>query len=154
MVPDNFRTAIEQQNLHPISQPQLTDLKIEEGQPLTFKAAFEVLPEFAVEGYQQVMVEKPDTVLTEEEFNSEMERVRDSRSTMEPVAEERALADGDWAQISFKGQVQNEAQGEGEESASQPVSGEDVMIEVGGEHTLASFNDALRGAKPGQELKF
>lgn len=156
MLPDNFRKAIEQQNLHPISQPQLTDLKMEEGQPLTFKAVFEVLPEISVEGYQQVTVEKPDTALAEEEFDSEMERVRDSRSTMEPVTEERALADGDWAQISFKGQVQNEAQAEaeGEEAAAQPVSGEDVMIEVGGKNTLASFNDALRGAKPGQELKF
>ncbi|MGB7190701.1 MAG: trigger factor [Acidobacteriaceae bacterium] len=152
MIPGNFRAAIEQQNLHPISQPQLTDLKIEDGQPLTFKAAFEVLPEFAVEGYQQVMVEKPDTTLAEEEFDTEMERVRDSRSTMEPVTDDRALADGDWAQISFKGQVQGEAQGE--EAAAQPVSGEDVMIEVGGKNTLASFNDALRGAKPGQELKF
>lgn len=158
MIPGNFRAAIEQQNLHPVSQPQLIDLKIEDGQPLTFKAAFEVLPEFAVEGYQQVMVEKPDTTLAEEEFDSEMERVRDSRSTMEPVTDERALADGDWAQISFKGEVQNEVQGEaeaqGEAAAAQPVSGEDVMIEVGGKNTLASFNDALRGAKPGQELKF
>ena len=154
LIPANFRTAIDQQNLHPISQPQLTDLKIEEGQPLTFKAAFEVLPEFAVEGYQQVTVEKPDTALAEEEFDAEMERVRDSRSTMEPVAEDRALADGDWAQISFKGQVQGEAEAQGEEAAPQPVSGEDVMIEVGGKNTLASFNDALRGATPGQELKF
>ena len=35
-----------------------------------------------------------------------------------------------------------------------PITGEDVMIEVGGQNTFASFNDALRGAKPGQELKF
>ena len=154
MIPGNFRAAIEQQSLHPISQPQLTDLKIEEGQPLTFKAAFEVLPEFAVEGYQQVTVEKPNTALAEEEFDSELDRVRDSRSTMEPVTDDRALADGDWAQISFKGQVQGEGEAQGEEAAAQPVSGEDVMIEVGGKNTLASFNEALRGAKPGQELKF
>ena len=152
VLPAHFRTAIEQQNLHPISQPQVTDLKLEDGQPLNFKAAFEVLPEFSVEGYQQVKVEKPDTSLTEEEFNAELDRVRDSRSTMEPVTEDRALADGDWAQISFKGEIQGE--GAAEEGAAQPIGGDDVMIEVGGQNTLASFNDALRGAKPGQELKF
>ena len=152
VLPAHFRTAIEQQNLHPISQPQVTDLKLEDGQPLNFKAAFEVLPEFSVEGYQQVKVEKPDTSLTEEEFNAELDRVRDSRSTMEPVTEDRALADGDWAQISFKGEIQGEVAAE--EGAAQPIGGDDVMIEVGGQNTLASFNDALRGAKPGQELKF
>lgn len=152
VLPAHFRTAIEQQNLHPISQPQVTDLKLEDGQPLNFKAAFEVLPEFSVEGYQQVKVEKPDTSLAEEEFNAELDRVRDSRSTMEPVTEDRALADGDWAQISFKGEIQGEAAAE--EGAAQPIGGDDVMIEIGGQNTLASFNDALRGAKPGQELKF
>ena len=152
VLPTHFRTAIEQQNLHPISQPQVTDLKLEDGQPLNFKAAFEVLPEFSVEGYQQVKVEKPDTSLAEEEFNSELDRVRDSRSTMEPVTEDRALADGDWAQISFKGEIQGEAAAE--EGTAQPIGSDDVMIEVGGQNTLASFNDALRGAKPGQELKF
>ncbi|MGB0124859.1 MAG: trigger factor [Silvibacterium sp.] len=156
VLPNHFRTAIEQQNLHPISQPQLIDLKLEDGQPLTFKAAFEVLPEFSVEGYQQVQVAKPDTALTEEEFNAELDRVRDSRSTMEPVTEDRALTDGDWAQINFRGNFKGEIQGEaqGDEAAAQPITGDDVMIEVGGQNTLASFNDALRGASPGQELKF
>ena len=154
MLPGHFRTAMEQQNLHPISQPQVTDLKFEEGQPLTFKAVFEVMPEFSTEVYDQVKVEKPDTALTDEEFQAELDRVRDSRSTMEPVTEDRPLADGDWAQISFKGEVQGEEAPPEGEAAAQPISGEDVMVEIGGRNTLASFNEALRGAKPGQELKF
>ncbi len=150
VLPTHFRTAIDAQSLKPVSQPQLTDLQLEDGKPLKFKAVFEMLPEFSVEGYQQIKVEKPNTSLTEEEFGAELERVRDSRSTMEPVTEDRALVDGDWAQISFKGEVV----GETPEAEAQPIEGEDVMIEVGGENTLASFNEALRGAKPGQELKF
>ena len=152
VLPEHFRTAIEAQDLRPISQPQVTDLKLEDGQPLAFKAAFEVMPDFSVDGYDQVKVEKPDTSVTDEEFESELERVRDSRSTMEPVEEDRPLADGDWAQISFKGEFKDEEQPEGAEP--RPISGDDVMVEIGGKNTLASFNEALRGAKPGQELKF
>ena len=44
VLPQHFRTAIEQKNLRPVSQPQVTDLHLEDGQPLKFKAAFEVLP--------------------------------------------------------------------------------------------------------------
>lgn len=149
VLPGHFRAAIEQQNLHPISQPQVTDLKLEDGQPLAFKAAFEVLPEFSVEGYQQVKVEKADAALTDEEFEAQMEHARDSRSTMEPVTEDRALAEGDWAQISFKGQVQGET-----DEAAKPISGDEAMVEIGGKNTVPAFNDALKGAKPGQELKF
>lgn len=148
VLPEHFRAAIENAKLQPVSQPQVTDLKLEDGQPLSFKAAFEVMPEFSVDGYQSVKVEKPDAALTGEEFDAELERVRDSRSTMEPVNEDRAIADGDWAQISFKGQVQ------GEDAAAEPVTGDEVTLEVGGKNTLPAFNEALRGAKPGQELKF
>ena len=38
--------------------------------------------------------------------------------------------------------------------AEAPITGEDVLIEIGGKNTLAAFNDALRGSKVGQELKF
>ena len=150
VLPAHFRTAIDAQKLQPVSQPQVTDLHLQDGEPLKFKAVFEVMPEFAIEGYQQVKIEKPDTALTDEEFNTELERVRDSRSTMEPVNEDRALTDGDWAQISFKGQIAGEEAAPGE----QPIEGSDVTVEVGGSNTLPAFNDALRGANPGQELKF
>ena len=36
---------------------------------------------------------------------------------------------------------------------SQPVSGEDTLVEIGGKDTVEAFTSALRGAKPGQELK-
>ena len=39
-------------------------------------------------------------------------------------------------------------------SAAEPITGEDVLVEVGGKNTLPAFNDALRGSKPGQELRF
>lgn len=158
ILPQHFRTAIEQQNVKPISQPQVTDLNLQDGQPLKFKAVFEVLPEFSVEGYEQIKVAKPDTALTEEEFNAELDRVRDSRATMEPVTEDRPLAIGDWAQISFRGDVKSEAADGAEQPAAQPeshpIEGQDVVVEVGGKNTLPAFNDALVGSKAGQELKF
>jgi trigger factor len=153
VLPEYFRTAIAKQQLRPISQPQVTKIDLEDGKPLHFKAAFEVLPDFSIDGYQQVKVEKPSAELTDGEVDAELARIRDSRSTMEPVTEERPLADGDFAQISFTGNVQP-AEGEVEAAAPQPVSGQDVMVQVGGPNTLDSFNAALRGATVGQQLKF
>lgn len=152
VLPQHFREAIAKQNLRPVSQPQVSNLELEEGKPLRFRAVFEVLPEVAVDGYQEVKVEKPDTALTDAEFDAELDRIRDARSTMEAVTEDRGLADGDYAQISFKGAVQGEAENEGEAPA--PIEGADVNVEIGGKDTVEAFSSALRGARPGQELKF
>jgi trigger factor len=159
LVSERFRKAIDDQKLHPVSEPQLLDLQLFDGQPLKFKAAFEIAPTIDIAGYESVQVAKPDAALTTDEFEAELNRVLDSHATVEPVEEERALVDGDWAEIQFRGEVQDLAQtvtegGVEGASKSEPITGEDVLIEIGGKNTLAAFNDALRGAKPGQELKF
>src|ERR1700683_2644472 len=152
VLPDHFRNAIAEQRLKPISQPQVTGIELEEGKPLRFKAAVEVVPEFSIDGYQEVKVERVATELTDAEVDAELARIRDSRSTMEPVTEERALTDGVFAQISFTGTVQPEEAGsEAAPPAQQPISGQDVMVQVGGPNTLDSFNAALRGASVGQQ---
>lgn len=153
LVPERFRAIVDQEKFLPVSQPQVTSLTIADGEAIHCKAAFEVLPTFSVEGYQEIKIAKPETDLTEDEYQAELERVRDSRATMEPVTEDRALVDGDWAQISFHGEYKQEGD-EQPATPPEPIKGDDVVIEVGGKNTLASFNDALRGAKPGQELKF
>lgn len=159
LVSERFRKAINDQKLRPISEPQLLDMQLFDGQPLKFKAAFEVAPEFDIAGYDSVHVAKPETVLTDEEFDAELNRVLDAHATVEPVEEDRALVEGDWAEIRFRGDVKDLAQTvteDGIESASksEPITGDDVLIEIGGKNTLTAFNDALRGAKVGQELKF
>lgn len=165
LLPQRFRSAIAERKLKPVSQPQVTNLEFEDGKPLRFKAAFEVVPDFSIEGYGEVKIDKPDTALTDAEFDEEVARIRDARSAMEPMTEDRTLADGDFAQISFQGKIEPGA-GRTEDAAPEsaapetpagedsPISGDDVLIEVGGKNTLESFNSALRGAKAGQELKF
>src|SRR5258706_7632017 len=54
LVSERFRKAIDDQKLKPVSEPQLLDLKLEDGQPLVFKAGFEVAPEFDIAGYDSV----------------------------------------------------------------------------------------------------
>ncbi|WP_260705378.1 trigger factor [Edaphobacter flagellatus] len=159
LVSVRFQKAIEEQQLRPISQPQLLDLHLHDGQPLKFKAVFEVAPEINVNGYDTVKIAKPDVALTEDEYQAELSRVLDSHATVEPVADERPLADGDWAEITFKGEVKDLAQTVTEDglentNTNEPITGDDVLVEIGGKNTLPAFTDALRGTKPGQELTF
>ncbi len=154
VMPQHFQRAIVEGDHKLVSQPQVIDMTMEDDQPLWFKASFEVMPEFSVDGYQDIKVEKPDPAFTDEEFNTEVDRVRDSRSTMEPVEETRPLADGDWAQITFTGSFRENGEPMNDKDNNGPITGEDVLLEVGGTNTLPAFTEALRGATVDQELKF
>ena len=146
LLPQRFNKAVAELGVKPVGQPQVTELTVEDGAPLHVKAVFEYVPAFSIEGYKDVTVPKPPVDITDEEFKAELAQLRESRATVEPVEEDRPLVDGDWAQITYKGQV------EGDETAA-PISGEDTLVEIGGKDTVEAFSAALRGAKPGQELK-
>jgi trigger factor len=159
LVSEKFRNAIESQKLKPISQPQIVEMLLNEGAPLKFKAAFEVLPDFDVNGYDTIKVEKPDTALTEDEYEGELARILDQHSAVEPVNEDRPLAEGDWAEIEFSGEIKELAQTVGEDGleskqTNAPIHGDDVLIEIGGKNTLPAFTAALAGKKPGEEMAF
>jgi len=155
LVSEKFRQELREQKLNPVSEPQLSELFLVEGQPLKFKATFEVLPEISIDGYDKLTVEKPDIALTDDEFEAELNNALDHHAVVEPMEEDRAIVDGDWAEIGFVGKLQAVAQTVGEETPEEaPITGEDVLIEVGGRNTLQAFNEALRGAKVGQELSF
>lgn len=145
LLPERFNSAVSDMGVTPVGQPQVTELTVDEGQPLHVKAVFEFVPAFSIEGYKDVTVPKPSVEITEEEFQQEMAQIRESRATVEPVEEDRALVDGDWAQISYTGNVEGEAEAE-------PISGEDTLVEIGGKDTVEAFSTALRGAKAGQKL--
>lgn len=161
LVSERFRSALEHGSYQPVSQPQISELQLFEGQPLRFKASFEVLPEIDVNDYETLTVERPETPVTDEEYEAELNAVLDHHATVETVEEDRVLADGDWAEISYKGQTKSSAQGEEGEAESNPqeneipeIQGDDFLLEVGGKNTLQAFTDALRGTSVGQELAF
>jgi len=159
LVSEKFRQALGEQKVQPISQPQVSEMQLFEGMPLKFKATFETLPDFNIDGYDAIKIERPDASLSDDEFQAELANVLDHHATVEPVEEDRAIADCDWVEIGFKGQVQELAQTVAEDgleskSAGNEITGEDVLIEIGGKNTLQAFNEALRGAKVGQELSF
>lgn len=181
LVPRHFRQAYQKEGLMPISQPLVRDLEMEDGQPIRFKATFEVLPEIELGQYQEIKVEKPETAVSDEEVENELKRLQEERTSFDPVDENRPLQDGDFAQISFqavpKPATALTPQGEpdvaqGEAPAREPAAvetaaapseaptqgreevREEVLVEIGGARTIAEFSENLRGVAPGEERTF
>jgi trigger factor len=151
LVPKYFRREAEKQGLIPISQPRVTDLHMHDGEPLRFKASFEVLPEIQVEGYKDLRAEKPEITVTDEEVEQALTNVRDQHATYSTV-EGRALAEGDFAQASMDGKPKDGK--DVEDASSNPVHMDDVLIEIGGKNTVPEFSQNLTGASAGDERTF
>ena len=147
LVPRYFRKEADRLGLYPVSQPQVTDLHIHDGEPLRFKATFEILPEIVVEGYKELRAEHPEIVVKDEEVEDALNNVREQHATFTSV-EGRPLADGDFAQSSMDGRPKVE------DADAKPVHMDEVLIEIGGKNTVAEFTQNLRGANAGEEREF
>ena len=145
LIPRFFKQEAERLSLHPVSQPRVTDLHLHEGEPLRFKAAFEVLPEIKLEGYKELRAEKPEIAVSEADVEQSLADLRERHASFNPV-EGRALADGDFAQVSLDG---NPKAGEG-----QPVHMDEVLVEIAGGNTMPEFTEHLRGTSAGDERTF
>ena len=148
LVPRYFRDEAKKQNLSPVSQPRITDLHLHDGEPLRFKASFEVMPDFQVAPYEDIRVTTLDTNVTDEEIETSLNNLRDQQATFTPVEEERPLQDGDFAVAGFKGTPKET------DADSKPVEVDEIMVEIGGENTIPEFTENLRGAKPGDQKTF
>jgi trigger factor len=145
LVPRYFRQEADKQGLIPVSQPRVSDLHIHEGEPLRFKASFEILPEIKVDGYKELRAEHPVIEITDAEVDEALNQLQEQHATYSAI-EGRPLADGDFAQVALDGRPRA---GEG-----QPVHMDDVLVEIGGKNTMPEFTENLRGASAGEEKTF
>jgi trigger factor len=149
LVPRYFRKEADKQGLIPVSQPQVTDLHLKDNEPLRFKASFEVMPEIKVEGYKELRADKPEITVTDEEVQQSLDGVREQHATFTSV-EGRALADGDYAQVSLDGKPKDGPS----DGQDKPVHMDEVLVEIAGKNTMPEFTANLRGASPGDERVF
>jgi trigger factor len=150
LVPRYFRKETEKLGMLPVSQPRVTDLHIHEGEPLRFKASFEVMPEIPVEGYKELRTDKPEIAVSDEEVEQTLTSVREQHATFTSV-EGRALAEGDFAQASMDGKPKDKDK---KDATTQPVHMDEVLIEIGGKNTVPEFSENLRGASAGDDRSF
>ncbi len=145
LVPRYFREEVERRGLAPVSQPKVVDLHSHQGEPLRFRASFEVLPDIEVSGYDELRVEKKAVTVSDEDVVIALNQLREQFASYTPV-EGRALADGDFALASFIGTPKH--------GTGKPVPVSDVLVEIGGLNTVREFSDNLRGAAAGEARTF
>jgi trigger factor len=144
LVPETVEKAVAEQKLSPISQPQVDKLEFNEGQPVKFRASFDVLPEFTLAGYKNLEIEMPEMTITDEDVAKALAETQQRAAAFAPV-EGRAVENDDFVQVKLHGTP---------EGGGEPLDAESVLCHVGAEETMEPFNENLRGANVGDHKDF
>jgi len=144
LVPERVEKAVSDQKLTPVSQPQVDKLDFAEGQPLKFRAVFEVLPDFELGNYKALEIEMPEMKITDEDVSKTLEEMRERAAAFAPV-EGRSVENGDFVQLKLIGTPAG---------GGDPLQADSVLCHIGAEETMEPFNVNLRGASIADRKNF
>ena len=130
---------LEGRGLRPLASPKVEDLKIDENQPMTFRAVFETLPLVELPEYRGLEVKAKRAEVKDEDVDREIDKMRDEAARYDAV-EDRPARDGDHVVLDVKF---TSAEGK-------PKHDENVLVEVGHADNHKDLNAGLVGMSPGE----
>jgi trigger factor len=143
LLPKYFRKKMEEEDLQVVGKPSVKDVEFKEGEPLRFKAEFEVAPSIDLKEYRGVTVHYTEPEVTEEDIAKRLEEIRDQKAQFVNV-DPRPVADGDYAVVSL----------DSISGTEKPMHQDEMQLHVGDPDTMTAFSDAVRGMSPEEEKEF
>ena len=143
LIPKFLQQQFEAENLNVVGTPDIKDVHFHDGEPLKFKAEFEVVPEIELGDYRGVEVPYGDPAVTEEDIDKRIDELREQKAQYVNV-DPRPVEDGDHAVVAL----------ESVSGVAEPVKTDEMVLEIGGADTFPAFTENLRGVSPGEEREF
>jgi trigger factor len=144
LVPEFLEKALDEKKLIPVTRPEVDKVEFKEGEPLRFRAVFEVLPEFELGDYKNLRVQTDEIEVGDAQVDKALEEMQERAATFVPV-EDRPAQDKDYVLIKLTGTPIG---------GGEPVQADNILCHIGAEETLESFTENLRGATPGESKRF
>jgi trigger factor len=142
-LPDFYAKAVVDTDLDPIASPEIDIKSGEDFGAVSFDAVVQVRPLISIPGYDGLQVKLPGLIVSDEEVERQVDRLRENDAELELV--QRAATDGDLVTIDLHG---NDTTG------AEVVGIDDYLYEVGGGTVIPELDEQLRGAKSGDILAF
>jgi trigger factor len=142
-LPDFYARAVVDTELDPIDRPEIDITGGEDSGAVSFDAVVQVRPIVAIPGYDGLQVTLPGLAVSDEEVQSQLDRLRENDAELNVV--DRPAIDGDFVTIDLHG---NDATG------AEVVGVDDYLYEVGSASVVPELDAELHGAKAGAILAF
>jgi trigger factor len=161
LIPRVVGDALRERGLEPVATPDIRDVVLEEGRPLTFIADFETLPPIDPGEYTGLTVRKPPSVLEVGAVDHALEHLRQRAARWHPV-EDRPAASGDTVlldltrtrrprRIALPGETAPPA---AHPDDDKPEALQNVSIELGATANPPGFDEHLTGTSAADARSF
>jgi trigger factor len=140
--------ALTERGLQPIDSPDIQNLVVKEGEPLTFTASFDVVPPFDPGDFSTIELRRTQSTVEDEAVNQALERLRERAARFEPV-ESPVVEPGHTAVVDLVRQGTDKDGQRGEEDKHKGVS-----IEMGAAGNPPGFDDQVIGMGVGETKSF
>lgn len=140
--------ALTERGLQPLESPDIQNLVVKEGEPLTFTAAFDVVPPFEPGDLSTIELRQAAAIVEEEAVDQALQRLRDRAARFEPV-EGPVLEAGHTAVVDL---VRQGTDKEGVRGTEDRHTG--VSIEMGATGNPPGFDERVLGMAVGENRSF
>jgi trigger factor len=144
LIPRVLNKQFETDGLNVVSQPAIKDLHFHRGEPLRFKAEFEVAPEIELKDYRGIAVTYSEPAVTDEDVDKRLEEIREQKAEYVNI-DPRPAESGDYIAASLESLDGLEGE---------PLKQDEVTLHLGAEDTVAAFTENLVGVSPGESREF
>jgi len=136
---------LEERRLDPVEAPVLEEVTWEDGQPLKFRATFEVRPAIEVQDYRGLSVTVPRHAVTDEMVETSMRGLAERAARLEAIGG-RPVQKGDYIVGTLSCRF---LKGKGKNLKDEPL-----LLEAGSEENHPDFNAAILGMEAGETRTF
>ena len=140
--------ALTERGVEPVDPPDIRDVSVEEGQPLTFKAEFDVLPEFDPGEFESIEVRRTPVVVEDPAVDQALEQLRERAARFEPV-EDGIVGEGHTVVVDLERQPFDQSGRPGEKTRH-----ERVPVEMGAPANPPGFDAEILGLSAGSRKSF
>jgi len=143
LIPRAVDDALREKGLEAVDTPDVREVTIEEGQPLTFTASFDTVPDFDPGDLATIAFKRASNAINDEAVDLALQRLRDRGARHEPV-EGRGVDHGDTVTLDL----------ERRDAGGTPDNHTDVNIELGAKANPPGFDEQLLGLETGAQKEF
>jgi trigger factor len=143
LIPPAVDDALRERGLEAVDTPDILDVTVEEGRPLTFTASFDTVPPFEPGDYSTISLRRPSSHVGDAAVDQALQRLRERAARYEPV-EGRGVDAGDTLTVDLD---RRDASGVSD-------SHKDVNVELGAKANPPGFDEQLLGLEPGMTKTF
>ena len=143
-LPGIYSQALQEQELQPLSQPEIDITKFEDGETLELSAELDIRPDIELPDYLGLEVEVEEAEVSDDDIDEQVQSLRERFATLKDV--DRAAADGDFVTIDLS------ASKDGEKIEAAQAEG--MSYQIGMATMLDGLDEALTGLSAGESATF